>query len=87
MPGKSYGQRSLAGYSSYGHKESDSAECAHTHTHTHTHTQIHTHIYIKDKIQGARREARNQLKVYFNNQGKRHWYLGPEYRSRNGKMI
>ena len=57
------------------------------HTHTHTHTQIHTHIYIKDKIQGARREARNQLKVYFNNQGKRHWYLGPEYRSRNGKMI
>ena len=26
MPGKSYGQRSLAGYSSWGHKESDTAE-------------------------------------------------------------
>ena len=31
MPGKSYGQRSLAGYSPWGHKESDMAELtAHT---------------------------------------------------------
>ena len=29
MPGKSYGQRSLAAYSPWGHKESDTAE--HTH--------------------------------------------------------
>ena len=40
LPGKPYGQRSLAGYSPCGHKESDMTDCtcAHTHTHTHTHT-------------------------------------------------
>ena len=33
------GQRSLAGYSPGGHKESDSTEhTVYTHTHTHTHT-------------------------------------------------
>ena len=37
MPGKSHGKRSLAGYSPWGHKESDMTE--HTHTHTHTHTR------------------------------------------------
>ena len=31
IPGKLYGQRSLAGYSPWGHKESDTAEHAHTH--------------------------------------------------------
>ena len=29
---KPHGQRSLAGYSSWGHQELDTAECAHTHT-------------------------------------------------------
>ena len=33
LPGKFHGQRSLSGYSPWGHKESDMAE--HTHTHTH----------------------------------------------------
>ena len=45
--GKSLGQRSLKGYSSGDHKESDTTEklsvrvCtrSHTHTHTHTHTE------------------------------------------------
>ena len=44
LPGESHGQRSLAGYSLRGHKESDMTEqltcawaCMHTHTHTHTH--------------------------------------------------
>ena len=32
LPGKSQGQRSLAGYGSWDHKESDMTECAHTHT-------------------------------------------------------
>ena len=32
------GQRSLAGCSPWGHKESDMTERLHTHTHTHTHT-------------------------------------------------
>ena len=27
LPGKSHGQRSLAGYSPWGHKESDTTEC------------------------------------------------------------
>ena len=35
-----HGQRSLVGYSPWGHKESDTAEVtSHTHTHTHTHTK------------------------------------------------
>ena len=33
LPGKFHGQKSLAGYSSWGHKESDTTEHAHTHTH------------------------------------------------------
>ena len=36
LPGKSYGQRSLTGYSLWGHK--DMEHNTHTHTHTHTHT-------------------------------------------------
>ena len=35
---KSHGQRSLASYSPWGHKESDMTEQLNTHTHTHTHT-------------------------------------------------
>ena len=35
---KSHGQRSLAGYSPWGGKESDMTERLNTHTHTHTHT-------------------------------------------------
>ena len=34
LPGESHGQRSLAGYSSWGHKESDTTELL-THTHPH----------------------------------------------------
>ena len=35
-----HGQRSLAGYSLWGCKESDPAKRTHTHTHTHTHTRF-----------------------------------------------
>ena len=38
LPGKFHGQRSLEGYSPWGHKESDMTEQLSTHTHTHTHT-------------------------------------------------
>ena len=52
LPGKSHGQRSLVGYSSWDHKESDTAEQlsmymhARTHTHTHTHTDKYRCIKI-----------------------------------------
>ena len=54
LPGKSHGQRSLAGYGPWGHKESDMTSNKHfhffsfsyTHTHTYTHTDTHTHKYI-----------------------------------------
>ena len=44
LPGKPHGQRSLAGYSPWGCKESDTTELAHSHTPTHTppHTATHT---------------------------------------------
>ena len=38
MPEKSHGQKSVVGYSLWGHKESNTMEYTHTHTHTHTHT-------------------------------------------------
>ena len=37
LPGKSHGQRSLAGYSPWGRKESDMTEWLDRHTHTNTH--------------------------------------------------
>ena len=37
LPGKFNGQRSLADWSPWGHKDLDIAEHTHTHTHTHTH--------------------------------------------------
>ena len=48
LPGKSHGQRNLAGSSPWGLKESDRTEWlkhTHTHTHNHTHTSIHTPTY------------------------------------------
>ena len=38
LPGKLHGQRSLAGYSPWGCKESDTIECVCTYTLAHTHT-------------------------------------------------
>ena len=38
LPGKSHGQRSLAGYSPGGHKEPDTTERVRANTHTHTYT-------------------------------------------------
>ena len=43
LPGESHGQRSLAGYSSWGHEELDTTEVT-KHTRTHTHTHTHTTI-------------------------------------------
>ena len=53
LPGKSHGQRSLAGCSPWGRKESNTAEATeharvvhrsvHTRTRAHTHTHTHTH--------------------------------------------
>ena len=41
LPGESHGQRSLTGYSPWGHKASDTPEATYTHTHTHTHTRVY----------------------------------------------
>ena len=38
LPGKSHGQRSLAGYNSWGYKEVEITEGLSTHTHAHTHS-------------------------------------------------
>ena len=43
--GKFHGQRCLVGYSSWGHKESDTVEQLRTHSHPeHTYT-LHTHVH------------------------------------------
>ena len=48
FPVKSDGQRSLVGYSSWSHKESNMTEHMHICSLTHTHT--HTHIYIINEL-------------------------------------
>ena len=52
--GKSDGQRSLEGYSPWGHKESGTTEqlSAHTHTHTHTHREAINEEDLKVPGQG-----------------------------------
>ena len=54
LPGEPHGYRSLGGYTSWSHKESDMTEqlSAHVHTHTHTHTQVATGFFteLKQKI-------------------------------------
>ena len=58
LPGKFHGERSLVGYSPWGHKELDTTECAyarmHAHTHTHTHTQTQG---ITCKIKGSENQV------------------------------
>ena len=46
LPGKSHGQRSLAGYSPWGCKELDMRE----HTHTHAHIKKNITIYLNKGI-------------------------------------
>ena len=48
LPGEFHGQKRLVGYSSWGHKESDTTELL-THTHTHTHTHTGSIIFIRNK--------------------------------------
>ena len=50
---KSHGQKSLAGYSSWGHQELDTAECVCTHGHTQTHSgSIPYRIPVNDTEMG-----------------------------------
>ena len=67
---KSHLQRSLAGYSPWGHKELDTTEqlnkhtqahkCMHTHTHTRTHTHTHTHTHTPSYLE---RKEKNVLET------------------------
>ena len=45
LPGKSHGQRSLVGYSPWGHKESDMTKRLSTHTLQILHTEKNAHIH------------------------------------------
>ena len=72
LPGEFYGQRSLVGYSPWGHKESDMAEWL-THTHTHTHTEVLISVSdknlrckaFKDKVRKVWwRKRQNQTSFY-----------------------
>ena len=53
LPGESHGQRSLAGYSAWGCKESDRTECACMHecvqTHSHTHSYLGKGGFVKGR--------------------------------------
>ena len=45
LPGKFHGQRSLVGYSPWGHKEADTTEQLSIHTRMYICVYIYTHIY------------------------------------------
>ena len=70
LPGKSHGQRSLARYSPWGHKESETDEWLSTHTHTHS-SQVRKVIWWvpRKNIAGAHRSV-----IYFWI-FKIHWFL------------
>ena len=44
LPGKFHGQKSLVGYSPWGHKEPDTTEHTHTHTHTYRSREKNTSV-------------------------------------------
>ena len=46
LPGKFHEQRRLAGYSSWGHKESATNNTMHAHTHVCVYSYIYTHTYM-----------------------------------------
>ena len=50
MPAESHGQRTLAGCSPWGRKESDTTEQARAHTHTHTHTHAVILVFLLTDI-------------------------------------
>ena len=64
MPGESHGGRSLAGYSPWGHKESDTTEQLHTHTHTHIFVWIDSleKTLMLGGIEGRRRRGRQRMR-------------------------
>ena len=51
FPGESHGQRSMVGYSPWGHKESDTTEQMNTHTHNHTKSRNTKSVLKRDWIQ------------------------------------
>ena len=46
LPGKSHGQRTLAGYSPWGCRVRHVWVIKHTHTHTHAHMRVHIHTQL-----------------------------------------
>ena len=68
FPGNPPGQRSLVGYSPWGHKESDTIErvsmCKHTHTHTHTppseNQEARSSVMVTDIQPQASKETRGR---------------------------
>ena len=60
LPGKSHRQRSLAGYSPWGGKESDMTEAT-------EHTRVHTHAHTRTGVGGA--EEDHSGKVNFRLKG------------------
>ena len=52
LPGKFHGQKSLTGYSSWGHKESDTTDHVHTHTHTHIQTMDYYAVLNISELSG-----------------------------------
>ena len=63
FPGKFHGQRSLVGYSPWGHKELYTTECLHAcaHTHTHTYTNFYIHKRTSCRLELWNLEPENAL--------------------------
>ena len=63
LPGKFHGERSLVGYSPWGHKELDTTECACAHRHARAHTHTHRALPVRSKGVKVKSLSRVQLFV------------------------
>ena len=59
LPGQLHGQRSLAGYSPWGHQELDTTEHAHVYTHTNIYTLIPTKYDVIVSLKELKTTLRN----------------------------
>ena len=64
LPGESHGQKSLAGYSPRGHKESDTTERLHTHTYINNYLKCKWEIILQVKDRDYWHASQRKTQAY-----------------------
>ena len=84
-----HGQRSLVGYSPWGHKESNRTEGLTRQTYTHTHTHTHTEIcMLEDRTVSNVKSSPGRRPVWFHQRLQSHlWIHGRHHRVLTAEVI